>query len=33
MARRADWDDVDDFEILNDESSPITTQQTFEFVG
>ena len=33
MARRADWDDVDDFEILNDESSPIKIQQTFEFVG
>jgi len=32
MARRADWDTDDDFEIVN-ETSSIKTQDNFEVIG
>ena len=32
MARRADWDNDDDFEIVNEPSS-IKTQEKFEVIG
>jgi hypothetical protein len=32
MARRADWDDDDDFEIIN-KTSPIKIQEKLEFIG
>jgi hypothetical protein len=33
MARRVDWDNDDDFEIVNETSSTIKTQENFEVIG
>jgi len=33
MARRADWDNDDGFEIVNETSSSIKTQEKFEVIG